>query len=63
MAKTKTATKAKKTTSAKRQLNQEELNELIQKKAFELHEKRGNSHGSDFDDWLEAERIIKSGKY
>ncbi|MFH1622136.1 MAG: DUF2934 domain-containing protein [Candidatus Omnitrophota bacterium] len=62
MAKTKTAVK-RKMVSAKGQLSQEELNELIQRKAYELHEKRGYSQGSDLDDWLEAERIIKSVKY
>ena len=28
------------------------------KAAYELHEKRGNIHGYDLADWLEAERIV-----
>lgn len=35
-----------------------ELFEKIQKKAYELYEKRGYSHGNDVSDWLEAERIV-----
>ncbi|GIW47627.1 MAG: hypothetical protein KatS3mg078_1504 [Deltaproteobacteria bacterium] len=35
------------------------LHELIEKKAYELYEKRGKQEGRALDDWLEAERIIK----
>lgn len=34
------------------------LNEMIQKKAYELYEKRGREQGKDLDDWLEAEKIV-----
>lgn len=37
-----------------------DLNSLIAKKAYELYEKRGRQSGRAMDDWLEAERIIKS---
>ena len=40
----------------------ESLHEMIEKKAYEIYEKRGKQHGRDLDDWLEAERIIKQGK-
>jgi len=40
----------------------ENLKERIQKKAYELYEKRGCVDGNDFADWLEAERLVKSGK-
>ena len=40
----------------------ESLHEMIEKKAYEIHEKRGKQHGRDLDDWLEAERIIKQRK-
>ncbi len=30
----------------------------IQKKAYELFEQRGGTHGSDLADWLEAEKIL-----
>ena len=33
-----------------------------EKKAYELYEKRGRKPGHSFNDWLEAERIIK-GKF
>jgi len=35
------------------------MQDLIAKKAFELYEKRGGQHGSDLEDWLEAERIVR----
>jgi Protein of unknown function (DUF2934) len=34
------------------------LREEIAKVAFDLHQKRGLVHGSDMQDWLEAERIV-----
>lgn len=40
----------------------ESLHEMIEKKAYEIHEKRGKQHGRDIDDWLEAEQIIKQRK-
>jgi len=40
-------------------MSKEDLNKLIEKKAFELYEKRGRKAGHTVDDWLEAERIIK----
>lgn len=44
----------------KRVLNSEEIQEAIRKKAYELFEKRGCSHGNDWQDWLDAERIVTS---
>ncbi|MFH1778099.1 MAG: DUF2934 domain-containing protein [Candidatus Omnitrophota bacterium] len=38
------------------------VEESVKLKAYELFEKRGSMHGSDLDDWLEAERRVKSGK-
>ncbi len=48
----------------KMELDEKTLQEMIAKKAHELYEKRGGGHGSDLDDWLEAERIVmgKKGK-
>lgn len=40
----------------------EKLAETIRKKAYELYEKRGKRSGHSMDDWLEAERIVKSQK-
>jgi hypothetical protein len=36
-----------------------EMRKLIEKKAYELYEKRGRTPGKAASDWLEAERIIK----
>jgi hypothetical protein len=36
----------------------EELRERIAQRAFEIHQRRGGHHGSDWEDWLQAEREI-----
>ncbi|HLE25924.1 MAG TPA: DUF2934 domain-containing protein [Thermodesulfobacteriota bacterium] len=46
----------------KMELDERTLQEMIAKKAHELYEKRGGGHGSDLDDWLEAERIVMGKK-
>ena len=33
----------------------------IAKRAYEIYQNRGGSHGADLDDWLEAERQLKRG--
>ena len=38
---------------------QNQLTDMIRKKAYELYEKRGKKQGRDMDNWLEAERIVK----
>ena len=38
---------------------QDQLTDMIRKKAYELYEKRGKKQGRDMDNWLEAERVIK----
>lgn len=38
----------------------EDINAEIRKKARELYEKNGRKPGHDLDNWLEAERIVKS---
>ena len=35
--------------------------ELIEKRAYELAQKRGFEPGHELDDWLEAEKAIKLG--
>jgi len=32
---------------------------MVEKKAFELYEKRGCAHGRDMDDWLEAQKLVE----
>jgi len=40
-------------------MTKEDLRKLVEKKAFELYDKRGRKPGHSLEDWLEAERIIK----
>lgn len=34
----------------------------IRRRAYQRYLERGGGHGQDFDDWLEAERELKSGR-
>jgi hypothetical protein len=43
-------------------ISKENARDLIGKKAYELFEKRGREHGHDLDDWLEAEKLVKTRK-
>lgn len=36
------------------------LDERIARKAYELYEQRGRSHGHELDDWLEAEHLVRA---
>lgn len=36
------------------------LHERIAEQAYALYERRGQCHGNDLDDWLEAEQMILS---
>lgn len=38
----------------------ENIRQSIEKKAYELYEKRGGNHGGDWNDWFEAEKIVTS---
>ncbi len=40
-------------------MSKDDLSKLVEKKAYELYEKRGKKSGHSMDDWLEAERIVK----
>jgi len=33
--------------------------EMVEKKAYELYEKRGGENGNDWDDWFKAERLVE----
>lgn len=37
----------------------QDLNETIRKKAYELYQKRGCTQGDPMQDWLEAEKMVK----
>ena len=45
--------------NSKMSISQDQLTDMIRKKANELYEKSGKKPGRDLDNWLEAERIIK----
>jgi hypothetical protein len=40
----------------------EDFDNRVARKAYELFEDRGRTPGEDVEDWLEAERLIKSEK-
>ena len=40
-------------------VSREEFMQLIQKKSYELYEKRGCQQGNDLEDWINAERLVK----
>jgi hypothetical protein len=40
----------------------EDFRKKVEKKAYEIWQKRGCSHGSDWSDWFEAEKAINSKK-
>lgn len=39
-----------------------DLTDRIQKKAREIWERKGCPEGQDIENWLEAEKLVKSGK-
>jgi DUF2934 family protein len=39
---------------------QTDLREMIARRAYEIYEERGRSHGDDVNDWLRAEAEVKS---
>ena len=43
-------------------LSEAELNDRIKKTAQQLWEKKGRVQGKDLEIWLEAERLVKSGR-
>jgi hypothetical protein len=47
---------------SKPKLSKEELNARIQEKAKQLWERKGRVQNQDLEIWLEAERLVKSGK-
>jgi len=57
MAMAKTSFKLGKTSNPS--MSKDDITKLIEKKAYELYEKRGRKSGHSLNDWLEAERIIK----
>lgn len=50
----------KMTNKAESSCSQMQLTEEIRKKAQEIYEKNGRKPGCDMENWLEAEKIVKS---
>ena len=42
----------------KNRVSREEFMQLVQKKSYEIYEKRGCQPGNDLEDWLNAERLV-----
>jgi len=42
-----------------KRVSREEFMQLVQKKAYEIYEKRGGQPGNDLEDWLNAEKLVK----
>lgn len=51
-----------KTPRRKGEVDEQLIREMIERKAYEIYEQRGKEPGNELDDWLEAERIVKSKK-
>lgn len=43
-------------------MNTQDKTEIIRNVARQLYEKKGCKPGQDLDNWLEAEKMVKSGK-
>lgn len=42
-----------------KRVSREEFIQLVQKKAYEIYERRGCQPGNGLEDWLNAERLVK----
>ena len=49
----------KNTNNSSTSIPQDQLTDMIRKKAYELYEKSGKKSGCDMNNWLEAERMIR----
>jgi hypothetical protein len=53
------STRTESAEDAQQELSEDELEQRIREKARELYVLRGGVQGRDWDDWFEAERIIR----
>ena len=44
------------------EIDPQQVEEVIRRRAYELYEARGCEHGHDFDDWLHAEEEVIQSK-
>ena len=49
-----------KTSTSTTSCSQKDMSDLIAKKAYDLYVKSGCKAGRDLDNWLKAEKIVKS---
>jgi hypothetical protein len=42
-----------------KRVSREEFMQLVQKKAYEIYEKKGCQSGNGLEDWLNAEKLVK----
>jgi len=47
------------TATLSRGIAKDKIRDVVQKKAYELYQKRGCTPGNDLADWLEAEKLVK----
>ena len=47
-------------TTPNRQFDQEQIQDAIRLKAYEIYVQRGYTQGNDLDDWLTAEQMVSS---
>lgn len=47
------------TTTLSKGASKDKVREMVQKKAYELYQKRGCTPGNDLSDWLTAEKLVK----
>jgi hypothetical protein len=43
-------------------IKQQDKTDIIRKVAQDLYEKKGRQPGHDLENWLEAEKLVKSGR-
>ncbi len=44
---------------SEKRVSREEFMRLVQKKAYEIYEKRNGQSGNELEDWINAERLVK----
>ncbi len=54
-----TKTTSKKKTTRKKKVSESDLYAMIENRAYHLFEQRGADHGSDWQDWLQAENEMR----
>ena len=53
-------TNPNKSNKKKEKVDEKTLQEMIERKAYQIYEERGKEEQMDLDHWLEAEKIVKA---